>query len=154
MIRSAAGIESGEIDINLAGNSISSSLLPMLERHEQTAPVSVYSGVETVPIDRIDRLVKDHVAAASSPYLKIDTQGYESVVLQGATGILDAVTAIELEVSLVALYEGQELMEAMIRRLDGLGFRVACMESGFWDRTTGETLQVNCIFVRTPWGSL
>lgn len=154
VVRSAVGVESGEVTINVAGNSISSSILPMSERHQHAAAVSVYEGTETVPIDRLDRLAAAAVGSAASPLLKIDTQGYESIVLDSASGVLDSISALELELSLVELYAGQELMPAMLSRVEDLGFRLAVMESGFWDRATGETLQINAVFTRVPWGQL
>ena len=47
------------------------------------------------------------VCKARSPYLKIDTQGYEWKVLEGATEVLNYLCGIQLEVSLLPLYEGQ-----------------------------------------------
>ena len=52
--RAAIGDSEGEITINIAGNSASSSVLPMLESHRKAAPHSAYIGTDTVPITRLD----------------------------------------------------------------------------------------------------
>ena len=152
--RAALGESRGEVDINVAGNSISSSILPMAERHRRAAEASVRQRVETVPLDRLDNLARTQVEVARAPYLKVDTQGYEWQVLCGASGMLDEFVAIELELSLTELYEGQRLMDTTVDWLTQQGLRLAILESSFPDSRTGETLQMNGVFVRAPWGAL
>lgn len=148
-VRSALGTEASELDIHIAGNSISSSLLPMLDRHAEIAPKSVYVGTEKVPCGRLDSLVAADLETARSPYLKIDTQGFETRVLQGATGVIDRLAAVELEMSLSPLYDGQELLPDMLTRMGGYGFRLATVTPGLCDLEHGETLQVDGIFIRS-----
>ena len=52
--RMAVGDRSGQIEINVAGNSTSSSVLPMLSTHATAAPHSRYIGKEIVPLRRLD----------------------------------------------------------------------------------------------------
>lgn len=54
--RMALGAENGEIEINVAGNSVSSSILPMHETHVQAAPQSRYVGSQTVSLNRLDSI--------------------------------------------------------------------------------------------------
>jgi FkbM family methyltransferase len=103
--QTAIGNQEGEIIINIAGNSQSSSALPMLDAHVQSAPESAYSGSETVKLSRLDTLAKDYIKSETkSIFLKIDVQGLEKQVLEGATAILPLVKGIKLELSLVPLY--------------------------------------------------
>ena len=147
LIRAAAGPSKGEITINIAGNSISSSALPMLDRHSDLAPNSRYVAQETAPVDTLDSLVASHVQHASRPYLKIDTQGYERAVLEGATGVLAKAVAVEMEMSFVPLYEGQMLFRDAIGYMEAVGFELAALFPGLWDPGTGETLQADGVFV-------
>lgn len=147
-VRSALGTESGEVTINVAGNSISSSLLPMLDKHADVAPHSRYVATECVPLARLDEVAREQVTAASRPFLKVDTQGYEAAVLDGAAGILDRFVAVELEMSLAPLYGGQMLMLETVDRMRESGFRLAGLSSGLWDDESGETLQADGIFLR------
>lgn len=147
-IRAAAGAETGTIAMNVARNSVSSSIRPMLARHLTAAPDSETASREEVPIDRLDSLALEHVDAAAAPFLKIDTQGYEREVLEGASALLPRFVGVEIELSLSELYEEQLLWLDQVRYLEGAGFRLAGVSSGFWDEDTGETLQVDGLFVR------
>jgi len=51
---------------------------------------------ELVPLDRLDVLVGDRVAQARAPFSKIDTQGFEKPVLDGAGGCLDLLVGVEI----------------------------------------------------------
>jgi hypothetical protein len=67
----------------------------------------------TVPLRRFRRL--DSVLPALTFeyvrfYMKIDTQGFEQQVLTGAAEMLLRTDAVEVELSLVELYEGQSLL--------------------------------------------
>jgi FkbM family methyltransferase len=147
-VRSAVGADEGELAIHVAGNSISSSMLPMLERHVRTAPQSAYVDQQVVPVTRLDEAAATAVAAATTPFLKVDTQGFEATVLDGAAGLLHRFVGIELELSLQPLYEGQQLLPETMERLGQLGYRLARLSPGLTDGRTGETLQVDGIFVR------
>jgi hypothetical protein len=68
--------------------------------------------------------------------------------LAGATGILASFVGIELELSLVPLYEGQLLYDVMIDKLRGLGFELFAVFPGYVAETTGRTLQFDGVFVR------
>jgi FkbM family methyltransferase len=147
-LRTAAGAHAGELTINLAANSDSSSALAMLDRHLDAAPQSAYVGRERVPVERLDAVAAPYVARAQRPYLKIDTQGFEWEVLDGASELLPQLAGVELELSLVALYEGQRTWLELIERMAAAGLRPVGLGHDFWDERTGETLQVDGIFVR------
>jgi FkbM family methyltransferase len=144
----ALGSYNGLCNINRAGNSYSSSILPMLDRHLANAPDSQYVGVETVPIVRLDSIEREIMNKKDRIYLKIDTQGYEMEVLKGCDRIFDRVYALELELSAVPLYDRQVLYEPLIQYLDRMGFDLVWIEKGFTDQTTGEVLQFDGIFLR------
>jgi FkbM family methyltransferase len=137
----------GDAVMNVAGNLWSSSLLPMTSAHENAAPSSAYVGRQRVRKARLDSL--DLIRPDNRAYLKIDAQGAESAVLEGAAGVFDRIVAAELELSLVELYDGQELLPALRERMRREGFAlVALGESAFRDPASGEILSVDGIFVR------
>jgi FkbM family methyltransferase len=146
--RLALGSTAGSSEINVAGNSYSSSLLGMEERHERSAPESAYVGTETIEVATLDSVFGEVAGDASRAYLKLDVQGYEIEVLRGAAESLPRVVAVQAELSLVPLYEGGPVMREVMDHLDGLGFRLAGLEGGHWDRATGEMLQADGVFVR------
>jgi FkbM family methyltransferase len=147
--RCALGDHNGEVEINIAGNSESSSILPMLESHRSAAPYSAYQGKELVTIQMLDAVAWQYLKDARAVFLKIDTQGFEWQVLDGARDTLPHIKGILVELSLVPLYEGQHLWREVIDRLEAGGFTLWTFKPVFSDQASGRTLQVDGVFYRT-----
>ena len=150
----ALGNEDGSTVINVSGNSQSSSILEMLPSHEESAPSSKYVTKENIEIKKIDTIFDSFCDMNANVMLKIDTQGFEKSVLDGAVNSLDRVSIIELELSMVPLYENPILFVEMIKIMEGKGFQLQAMEHVFSDKITGQTLQVDGTFVRQAQGSI
>ena len=148
--RCALGDHNGEVEINIAGNSESSSILPMLESHRSAAPYSAYQGKELVTIQTLDAVAWQYLKDARAAFLKIDTQGFEWQVLDGARDTLPHIKGILVELSLVPLYEGQHLWREVIDRLEAEGFTLWGFKPGFTDQVSGQSLQVDGVFYRKP----
>ena len=146
--RCALGDRLGEIELNISGNSVSSSILPMLTSHSNAAPESAYLGHESAPLITLDSVAPPYLEGAQAPFLKIDTQGYEWHVLDGARATLPRVSGIQMELSLVPLYEGQRLWRECIERLETAGFVLWALQPVFIDLTNGRTLQWDGLFFR------
>jgi FkbM family methyltransferase len=146
--QAAIGSEDSEIEIHIASNSSSSSPLRMLETHLSAAPESRYIGTERVPLRRLDSLASGYLRQDSVAFLKIDTQGYEDRVLEGASETLGRVVGLQLELSLVPLYEGQRLADEMTERVKKSGFEIWALSPVLIDSRTGRTLQVDATFFR------
>lgn len=149
--RAAVGATPGEITINVSENLVSSSVLDMDATHVAAAPRSAYVGRETVPLITLDgRKVHPEPAekSAGREFLKIDTQGFEWAVLDGAPQLLERCVGVQCELSLVPLYDGQHLWQEVLGRLQDLGFRVWALQPGFTDPGTGATLQVDLVCFR------
>lgn len=146
--RCAVGDHEGEIEINIAGNSVSSSVLPMLEAHASAAAGSAYVAAERAPLVSLDAVAGDYLGAGSRPFLKIDTQGFEWQVLDGATRTLQRARGVLCELSLVPLYAGQRPWRDVIARLEAEGFELWSLQPGFTDPRDGRTLQMDAIFLR------
>lgn len=146
--QSAIGDQDGEIEIHVAGNSVSSSVLPMLESHSSASVGSAYIDSECVPIARLDSVVDRYVTSKSRLFVKIDTQGFEWQVLDGARETLQQTCGLLCELSLVPLYHGQRLWRDIIDRLDAEGFMLWALQKGFTDPRTGQSLQTDGIFLR------
>ena len=149
--RCAIGDFNGEIEINIAENSVSSSVLPMLESHSDVSKDSAYIGSEKVPIARLDDLVQTYLSARSDAnyLIKIDTQGFEWQVLDGAPEALKNAKGVLCELSLAPLYEGQRLWRDIVDRLEGEGFTLWALLKGFTDNRKGRSLQVDAVFLRS-----
>lgn len=144
----AIGDRDGEIEINIAGNSVSSSVLPMLESHSSAAEGSAYVGSERVSIARLDTIANCYLASDSNLFIKIDTQGYEWQVLDGSGELLKRSLGVLCELSLVPLYGGQRLWRDIIDRLEQEGFMLWALQKGFTDPRSGQSLQMDGIFLK------
>ncbi len=146
--RCALGAERGVAEINIAGNSYSSSLLPMLSAHSDAAPESAYVDRVATDVCTLDEVFPRYRSSSERVLVKIDTQGFEAEVLRGARDSLCDVAAVELELSLVPLYEKQELYDYFLRLFSEQGFQLWSLSPVFSDPRTGQTLQVDGFFVR------
>ena len=135
-------------EINIANNSASSSLLDMLPSHLKSAPESRFIGKEVVDIRTLDSLFDDLCRTATQVYLKMDTQGFESKVLKGAEKSLARIDTVQMEMSLVPLYDGELSFNEMCIVMDKKGYTLIAIENGFSDLTSGQLLQVDGIFHR------
>lgn len=150
--QAAIGAYDGQIDINVAGNSVSSSVLSMLPAHSASAPQSRYVATERVALKRLDDLAPDFLRPDSVAFLKIDTQGYESHVLAGAPEVLERVQGVQLELSFVPLYDGQVLFDELLSQMRASGFDIWSLWPAFWDPQDGRLLQADVVFMRTQRG--
>lgn len=144
----ALGNHAGRAKLYVAANSVSSSLLPMLPRHLQAAPSSRYVGEAEVEICRLDDVFDGIVGASRTPFLKVDVQGGERGVLEGAASALQRLAGLQIELSLVPLYEGSPRLPEIVTFLEGHGFLLMSVEPGFSDPDSGQLLQVDGIFFR------
>ncbi len=116
--------------------------------HSDAAPQSKYIGVVPVPISRLDSVKHAALDGARSILLKVDTQGYEMQVLQGAEELLSRVAGLQLELSRTPLYEGQALFLDIIEWLAQRGFSLWSVVPGFTDPRTGRMLQMDGVFYK------
>lgn len=133
-------------EINIAGNSYSSSLLNMLPSHLKSAPESKYIGKETICIKTLDSIFGNLCTTSKNIYLKIDTQGFENKVLKGAENSLKHIDTVQMEMSLVPLYDGEMLLNEMCGIMSKKGYALISIEPAFSDPASGQLLQVDGIF--------
>ena len=148
-VNSAIGNIDGNVEFNVAGNSTSSSILDILPEHTSAAPESAFIAKETVSLRRLDSVYNKYCSSNDSILLKIDAQGYEMHVLEGAKKVLDLISSLQIEISLVPLYKGQLLFIDVVSWLMERGFQLVDIEPIFVHAKTGEVLQVDCFF-RAP----
>lgn len=146
--RMAIGDRIGEIEINIAGNSESSSILPIAEAHVNAEKCSAYIGTQLTPLSRLDSIDLSPLGAHRASLLKIDTQGFEMPVLQGAEGIMAGIKGIQVELSLTELYAGQALYRETVDWLAARGYEMWNVVPGFADGNTGRLLQMDGLFFR------
>ncbi|MFC4471057.1 FkbM family methyltransferase [Streptomyces xiangluensis] len=146
----ALGDRNGRITVNVAGNGYaSSSVLPMLSRHAEACPESRYVDVQEAEQLRLDAIWPEVVDPVERVFLKIDVQGYEGAVLEGAGDLVGQCSGLQMEVSSVPLYEGGLLLEDALRIAQHQhGMTLAALVPGFTDIRTGQMLQCDAVFLR------
>jgi FkbM family methyltransferase len=146
--RLALGSSDSTMSINVSSNTSFSSLLTRNEyaaREFGDAPAVVSQ--EQVRVRRLDDVWPSMAASASSVYLKVDTQGWDGEVLEGARGMLDQVQALQTEVSVKAIYEGMTPWTESIQRLEDLGFELSGLFPVNLDRRM-RVIEFDCVAVR------
>lgn len=148
--RLAAGDTTQQVTVNIAGNSaLSSSVLPMLDTHVAAAPASRYVGSEVVSQRRLDMVLPAlGVDPGGRTFLKVDVQGYEERVLDGAASLFDdgVIGGVQLELSLVPLYAGAMSYRQGLDRAERLGMTLMGLDPVFADPQTGRLLQADAVF--------
>lgn len=146
----ALGDADGTITINVAGNAgASSSVLPMLKSHQEAFPSANYIGTEEVSIHRLDSVAPEVLGSADRFFLKIDVQGFERQVLDGASSTVnDRCVGMQLELSFLPLYEGGMLAREALELAETFGFTLTGLTPGFADPRDGRMLQADGIFFR------
>lgn len=146
--RCALGAKPGEAEINISQNSYSSSFLPMLQTHISAAPDSTYIGKSKVEVITLDSVFDIYRKSNEKMFLKIDTQGFETEVLDGASKNLQNIFAVQLELSIVPLYDNQDIYKYFFTFFEENGFTLWSLIPGFADAATGQLLQFDAVFFR------
>lgn len=142
------GERDGQATINIAKNSVSSSLLDNLPQLTESAPEATFIEKETIEIKKLDTIFESLNLKNKNVYLKIDTQGYEEMVLMGAQKSLHYVSGMQIEMSFIPSYKGSITFDQMKTKLNDLGFHLMAIENGFYDKKTGMQLEVDGIFYK------
>jgi Methyltransferase FkbM domain len=138
-------VAAGDAPIHIVSNLASSALLEMEPGHRSAAPSVSVIGVETVPLARLDGVLADERRRC---LLKLDVQGYEDRVMDGAPLTLARAVLLECELSLAELYAGQAQFRVLIDRLDDAGFELVDIDPFFHDRTDGRVVSIDALFSR------
>mgnify|MGYP005631354269 CR=1 FL=1 len=134
--------------INISGNLSSSSLLEILPQHIESEPKSKVIAKEEIEIKSLSSIFDELNLNNKSIYFKIDVQGFEDKVLDGAEDIISKIKGIQIEMSLVPLYGKSILMPEMINRMKRYGFELMGVLPVFWDKSTQQMLQVDGVFFK------
>jgi len=146
--RTAIGSEEGVISINVSENSVFSSVLPGAKLLTRMDSMSAVAREEQVPLATLDSLAPVYMNRGDISFLKIDVQGFEYEVLHGAESILSGLCGVQLEASLVPLYQGEKPFRFMLDFMECKGFELHSLASVFADDATGREIQLDAIFVR------
>lgn len=144
----ALGSAKEEVEINVSQNTFSSSILDILPSHVDSAPASKFIKKEKISVEKLDDIFENLFEEKDNILLKIDVQGFEKQVLEGAIKSLGKIKGIQVEMSVEELYKGEMLFNEMVTYLNNIGFTLYSLENGFYNEETGKLLQVDGIFFK------
>ena len=134
--------------INVSADTTSSSFLEVRERLVAAAADSRFVGTEEVAVERLDDAAAHLHLGRARVLLKLDVQGFQLPVLRGAEVTLGGVVALQCELSVLPLYEGEPPFLDTLLELRGRGFELVELEPGFYEPATGRLLQFDGRFVK------
>ncbi len=150
--RFALGAEPARAQLKVSNRSDMNSLLVPRELTLRAFPKLSFDTEETIEVRRLDAVLDEWVSPAPGEriFLKVDTQGYEAPVLTGAEGVIKRIAGLQIEMSLVSLYEGEGDYLDLLRWVHKHGFEPHLLINGFFSRVHGRQLQVDGVFFRAP----
>ncbi len=128
VVERALGPAPGRATFNVTAGDVYSSFLepdaPADFADRAASTVVDRVDVEGGPLDaRVDARARDH--GGRRPYLKLDTQGYDLQVLAGGRRALEAIYALQTELSFRALYRDMPGWVESVATLKDLGYEVS-----------------------------
>jgi FkbM family methyltransferase len=149
----ALGESDTTAEINVFAERTLSSLLPANEEslrkmgYEKYVRETRLDRVETITVRRLDSIHRDVIPEHARVFLKSDTQGYDMPVVMGASGCLDRVLGIQIELAVREVYLGAPPYLEALSELTGLGYAI----TGFVPVQRDSTLRmvtVDCIMIK------
>lgn len=144
LYRHALGAVSGTADLHVSRRPDSSSLLPIGENQTVFAPGTEEAGVVAVPVRRLDEVLN---SLPRPSLLKIDVQGGELALLEGAERLSPWLDHVYVELSFRQFYQGQPLADEIIDHLRRRGCRLAGIGGTARD-AQGLIVQTDLLFSR------
>lgn len=118
----ALGDENGRRPFNVTiSNSVSSFLTPTADYAGNYAGGAIERTLE-VEVARLDSLFTKVTRPGQRVFLKIDTQGHDLKVLEGAIGSLDKIVGLQIELSVMPIYDDMTEYIVALARIRELGF--------------------------------
>lgn len=137
----------GETVIHKSNYDYSSSLMEMGDLHKEAFPYTAGVTTESIRMESLDGIF-DEKDLQRPVLMKIDVQGYEKFVLDGAVKTLNHCDVIICEMSLSVLYKDQALFHDIYTQLIGAGFEYAGNIGELVNPKTSCILQVDGLFIR------
>lgn len=105
--------------------------------------------IEVVQVKRLDAIFADVLGRIPNPrvFLKMDTQGWDLAVLEGAEGVLPCILGLQSEVSIKSLYEGTPSYTEAVQAMEEKGFALTAVFPVAHDRKL-QLIEVDCVLVR------
>lgn len=145
-VNCALGDHDGYATINVAQATEFSSILDSLPTLQAEYSGSAYVAKQRISIHKLDSLIDQYYEPRDRVLLKIDTQGYERKVLEGAERSLNQIIGIQAELSFVPLYEGGTEFMQMVDWLSRRGFTLVSLQPLIHNLASRKIFQADGMF--------
>lgn len=148
--RLALGRRAEERTIHVArAGHFSSLLAPNAYGLEEFAGLSEIERTEVVPVERLEGVLA--ALDGARVFLKVDAQGSDLEVLEGAGERLEAVAAVQFEAPIKPVYAGMPTPQDLVAHLGARGFELTGVIPVTRDRHL-RLIELDCLMVRAPSG--
>lgn len=151
-----------EHKFNLCQQQTNSSIfLPNIELLDKYPEVERFDVVNTITIktDTMDNQLHN-AGLIEVDFIKIDTQGYDLAILEGAEKTLENVIGLEIEVEFLPMYKNQPLFPEVNQFVTSHGFELFDLKRYYWRRRNishkygatkkGQMIFADALYFRTP----
>lgn len=150
--RAAIGNFNGKVEINVSDETVFSSIKNIKSDYVDNKAAATVVRKEEVSIYTLDTLKGKYYNNDEVLFLKVDTQGFEKEVLEGATELLKIVKGVKLEIPLDKsneIYDDVEWdLKDYIDFFTVLGFKLHSIEQLGANKKTGIVHEADVIFFR------
>lgn len=146
----ALGERRGLIPINLPSSSGFASFLKPNDYLMAQFPHAGWTGKQLdVKVETLDDFLPELLAGPDDLrlFLKMDTQGWDCRVIQGAPASMAHVRAFQSEISAIPIYEGMRDLTESISFYQQLGFEVASLFPVSYDVQELRVIEYDCIMM-------
>ena len=139
--------------INVLAERTLTSLLPRNEQNLRSMGYEKYvketelDRTEDIEVRRLDGLIDSIVPPGRRVFLKSDTQGYDMHVVRGATGCLDRILGIQIELPVREVYQGAGNYLESLAELTDMGFDPTAFFPVQRDRTL-RAINIDAVMIR------
>jgi len=144
----AVGEFADEATLNVAANSVSSSLYVPRDCALNERASAIITTTETVAVKSLDTVIREYFPTAARIFLKLDIQGSELAALRGLRNEAERVRVLEVELSIEKLYEGVGSWQEILAHVIAGGFELVGAEPNTFDPATCEAVEMNFLFAR------
>jgi FkbM family methyltransferase len=149
-VQLALGVTDDDTVIHVSSGNVNSSLLPLTEHFPTFNPTARVTHDQKTRVRRLDSIAPQYIPPGAKVFSKLDTQGYEALVLRGATETLKRICGVQMEMSITPLYQGETDMLGLLYRMQDLGFTLMSTENVYSEARTGRQYQLDGIFFHEP----
>lgn len=145
----ALGARTDNLSINvMVSDQFSSFLEPDHSRVREFGALNVPCRTETVAVKTLDSVLPQLRAQLGirRPYLKLDTQGFDIEVMEGARDCLPAIPALQTEASVLGIYKGMPGYMDTIHYLGERGFDITGLYPISRDRSL-RLIEFDCVMI-------